>query len=132
MAVVEFSLVHMEWAMLLFCFLIYLSGNSFMVVVGFAFRGENEHFQFHLRAGIWQELSGTLVVSSRAKCISLLIRSTALCLHGGEMLTEFKHLRKRQCVLLHQIQIPLEMKPNVYVCQLLLFFRCALCYITIK
>lgn len=87
--------------------------HSFVVVVGFASRGENEHFQLHLRAGIWQELSGTFVVSLRAKCISLLIRSTTLRLHGGETLTEFKHLQKQPCVLLHQILIPLEMKPNV-------------------
>lgn len=60
-----------------------------------------------------QELSGTFVVSLRAKCISLLIRSTTLRLHGGETLTEFKHLQKQPCVLLHQILIPLEMKPNV-------------------
>lgn len=82
-------------------------------VVGFASREENEHFQLHLRAGIWQKLSGTFVVSLSAKCISLLIRSTSLCLDRGETFTEFKRLRKRPCVLLRQIYIPLRMKPNV-------------------
>lgn len=87
--------------------------HRFVAVVGFASRGENEHFQLHLRAGMWQELSGTFVVSLSAKCISLLIRSTAPCLHQGETFTEFKHLGKRPCVLLYLIYIPLQMKPGV-------------------
>lgn len=87
--------------------------HSFVAMVGFASRGENEHFQLHLRAGMWQELSGTFVVSLSAKCISLLIRTTIPCLHQAETFTDFKRLGKKPCVLLHLIFIPLQVKPDV-------------------
>lgn len=35
--------------------------HRFVAVVGFASRGENEHFQLHLRAGMWQDSVGLLL-----------------------------------------------------------------------
>jgi len=50
MAVVEFSLVHMEWAMLLFCFLIYLSGNTVLWLWLDLLSGEKMNTKYTIRS----------------------------------------------------------------------------------
>lgn len=84
--------------------------HRFVAVVGFASRGEKAPFEsWHVAGTQWD----FCCQFECQKCISLLIRSTAPCLHQGETFTEFKRLGKRLCVLLYLIYIPLQMKPEV-------------------
>lgn len=107
--------------------------HSFVVVVGFASRGENEHFQLHLRAGIWQELSGTFVVSLRAKCISLFtqINHTSLTRRRDAYRVQTSS-EATVCLTSPDFNSTRDETKCLDVCQLLLICMCTLCYITIR